>query len=142
MISTPKRIRTEAKTPVTKKRTRVNKKRTIKVNALMPTFHVFELVWAYVKGYPTWPCVIERITAKGKFAVHFFGDYTKAEVSRHNITHFMEGFNQFGHDFGNIKLKKAVEEAKIFLLGGQHTDECFVCKMIALKRDMISKNGI
>lgn len=102
----------------------------------MPTFHVYELVWAYVKGYPSWPCVIESITEKGKFLVHFFGDYTKAEVTRKYITHFFEGFNQFGNNFGNQKLRKAVEEAKICLLGSKSSNECLICKMLDFKKKL------
>lgn len=85
---TPKRMRftVPTKTP---------KKRIIQLQVSLPCFHVNELIWAYVRGYPSWPGVIESITARGKFLIHFFGDYSRAEVTKSCITNFYEGFKQY-----------------------------------------------
>lgn len=127
LASTPKRSRIcqiAKKTPM---------KRGISVNTLMPAFHKYELVWAYIRGFATWPGVIEEILSNGKYRIHFFGDYTRSDVTRKNITHFFEGFNQFAQNFGNVKLMKAVEEAKIFLFDSNKPNVCYVCYMLALK---------
>lgn len=111
----------------------------IQKNMLMPSFHPFELVWAYIRGFPTWPGVIEEISVKGNFIVHFFGDYSTAEVPRKNIIHYFEGFSQFAENYGNIKLRKAVEEAKIFLMEtNDKNNECFVCKVLNTKKKITS----
>lgn len=104
-------------------------------NALMPGLHKYELVWAYVRGYPSWPGVVEEILSNGKYRIHFFGDYTRADVTGRCITNYFEGFHQFSSHFGNLKLRKAVEEAKFFLLGVNDViDECFVCKILNHKK--------
>lgn len=102
-------------------------------NALMPTIHTNELVWAYIRGYPSWPGVVEEILENGRYKIHFFGDYTRATVTRRCIMNYFEGFQQFSSNFGNIKLRKAVEEAKFFLLGCDAIDECYVCKILKYK---------
>lgn len=109
-------------------------KRTQKMQ-LLPNFHPFELVWAYVRGYPKWPGVIEGIRPDGKYIIHFFGDYSRAFVSRKNIFHYLEGFSQFGNTDGNVRLRKAVQEAQIFLLDTQsQCKDCFVCKVLEFKQ--------
>lgn len=118
-------------------RRQIKKMPKVSSNALMPKLHKHELVWAYMKGYPSWPGVIEDITSKGKYLIHFFGDYSKAEVTRRFIINYFEGFNQFSCNFGNIKLKKAVEEATYFLLGNPNSNECFVCQMLQYKKDFL-----
>lgn len=133
-ISIPKAKRAK----VAPRKTRAKSVRVM--NALMPAFHVFELVWGYVRGYPSWPGVIESISPKGKMVIHFFGDYTKAELNRNAITHFFEGFNQFERHFGNVKLQKAVAEARIFLLdSGRDSNECYVCKILMLKKQLYAR---
>lgn len=72
-------------------------------NALMPTIHTNELVWAYIRGYPSWPGVVEEILENGRYKIHFFGDYTHATVTRRCIMNYFEGFQQFSSNFGNIK---------------------------------------
>lgn len=78
----------------------------------MPALHKYELVWTYIKGYSSWPGVIEDISSNGKFIIHFFSGYTRAEVTRKYVTNYFEGFEQFACNFGNMKLRKAIEEAK------------------------------
>ena len=110
--------------------------------ALMPTIQKHELVWAYIKSFPSWPGVVEDITKKGKYLIHFFGDYTRAEVTRRFICNYFEGFSEFACNFGNNKLRKAVEEAKYFLLGNNDTTECYVCKVLAFKRQLMLNREI
>lgn len=105
-------------------------------NALMTLPRTNELVWAYMKGYPSWPGVVESILPNGKFLIHFFGDYILGQVTRKNITNYFEGFNQFACNFGNIKLQKAVEEAKYFLLGNLSFEKCSVCEILEYKRQL------
>lgn len=105
--------------------------------AIMPSFYVNDLVWEYVRGYPSWPGVIEKITPKGKYVIHFLGDYSRSEIGRNAITNFFEGFNTYMTDFGNVKLKKAVNDARIFLLSGTLTvDKCMVCMIPELKKTL------
>lgn len=100
----------------------------------MPSLHEHELVWGYVRGFPSWPGVIEKILSNGKYKLHFFGDYTRADINRKSITHFFEGFNEFSSNYNNIKLQKAIEEAKIFLFDlGKNPQECYVCQVLAFK---------
>lgn len=88
-------------------------RKQIRISVLLPSFHIHELVWGYVRGYPSWPGVIECLTPKGKYLVHFFGDYTRAELGRSCITNFFEGFNQYTSNFGNARLQRAINEARI-----------------------------
>lgn len=104
-----------------------------KSNALMPALHQHQLVWAHIKGFPFWPGVLEQILPNGKFRIHFFGDYSRSDVTRRCILEYFEGFNQFECNFGNIRLKKAVEEAKYFLFGNNNSKECYVCKILECK---------
>lgn len=65
--------------------------------------------------------------------IHFFGDYTRAEVGKNRIVDFFEGFEQYSGYKGNQKLGKAIKEARNFLIGEQILDECVVCKIPELK---------
>lgn len=112
----------------------INKRTKNKLNALMPSLHQHQLLWSYVRGFPYWPAVLEQILPNGKYKVHFFGDYTRADVTRRCILDYYEGFGQFSCNFGNIKLQKAVEEAKYFLFGNNDTSECYVCKILEYKK--------
>lgn len=126
------------------KRTNVNTKATISkiinknpANTLMPALLQYEIVWAYIKGFPSWPGVIETCLPNGKYLIHFFGDYTYSSVTRRYIVNYFEGFNIFSSHFGNIKLQKAIEEAKFFLFGMKSLDECFVCKVLKHKKQFL-----
>lgn len=108
---------------------RLNKKRSVQCLVRLPSFEIHEFVWAYVRGFAYWPGVIEKITSKGKYLVHFFGDYTRAEIGRNRIAHFYEGFEQYSGHNGNFKLQKAIKEARIFLMTERTFNECMVCKI-------------
>lgn len=142
-----KKQRTESSVQIAVRSNIATKRRLAKMpkptpNALMPPLKQYELVWAYIRGFPSWPAVIEKILPNGKFTVHFFGDYTRAEVARRNILNYFEGFNQFSCNFGNIKLQKAVEEAKFLLFEKPYPNECFVCKVLEYKRQLLLNRAI
>lgn len=120
------------------------KKRMKKVSRqLMPVIHQNELVWSYVRGNPYWPGVVEHLLPNGKYIIHFFGDYTRSTVSGRCIIDYFEGFNQFSCNFGNLKLRKAVEEAKYFLFGDYDRSNCYVCKVLSSRRTYnMEKNGL
>lgn len=105
----------------------------LKSNALMPPLHEHQLLWGYVRGFSFWPGVLENILPNGKYRIHFFGDYSRADLTRRCILDYFEGFSQFECNFGNIKLKKAVEEAKYFLFGDNNKNECYVCNILVQK---------
>lgn len=65
--------------------------------------------------------------------IHFFGDYTRAEVVKNRIADFFDGFEQYSGHNGNKKLERAIKEARIFLIGERILDECMVCKIPELK---------
>lgn len=123
------------------KRSKRLKMPRVATNALMPTLYKLQLVWAYIKGYPRWPGVIEDFMPNGKYLIHFFGDYTRAEVTRRNIINYFDGFNEFACNFGNIRLRKAVEVAKYFLFGNDNTNQCFVCEILEFKRQLNPKTN-
>lgn len=100
---------------------------------LKPSFQVNELVWAHIRGFPYWPGVIENVTNKGKYLVHFFGDYSRGEISRNNVANFFDGFEHYSSHGGNLKLQKAINEARIFLLSERTVNECLVCKIPKIK---------
>lgn len=74
------------------------------------------MIWAHVRGYPNWPGIIKSETPNGKYVIHFFGDYTRSELTKSKIMHLMEGFNQFATSKPSIQLKKAINEAKLFVM--------------------------
>lgn len=119
-----------------------NKRKVVSsVVSLMPSLRQYEIVWAKVRGFCFWPGIIEEETPKGKYKIHFFGDYTTSEVTRNKIIHFLEGFNSYSTDSTiNKKLVKAVEECKIFLFDKNVNGLCFICRMIELKKKLIQNN--
>lgn len=117
-----------------------NKKRSVQCLVRLPSFRIYEFVWAYVRGFAYWPGVIESETKKGKYVVHFFGDYTRAEVGRNRIAHFFEGFEQYSGHNGNHKLEKAINEARIFLVSERTIDECMVCQIPIMKAAYYKNN--
>lgn len=65
-------------TRITTKKQRQKKSK----NALMTTFRQHDLVWAHVRGFAYWPGVIEEELTNGKYRIHFFGDYSRADITR------------------------------------------------------------
>lgn len=39
-------------------------------------FHLEELVWAKVKGFPWWPGYISRLDSYNKYEIVFLGDFS------------------------------------------------------------------
>lgn len=93
-----------------------------------PNLDRFSIVWVKVRGYKDWPGVIEE-EIKGRYKIHFFGDYSTIIVTKKTVTNFYEGFGLFKHTFDDLKLKKAVQEACICMMRKAKTnpDHCLVC---------------
>lgn len=104
-----------AKKPL-KPRNRTKKTIMTSILTLRPALQKYELVWAHIKGYANWPCIIEGETQSGKYLVHFFGDYTKSEVTKNKIMHLLEGFTKYANaERPNHLLLKAIRETQMFL---------------------------
>lgn len=115
------------------------KSRQIVMNIIImqPALIKYEMVWARVRGYAFWPGILEEETKKGKFKIHFFGDYTTSVVGKSKILHFMEGFSGYARqERPTITLHKAVEEARYFLFQKTIPTSCFLCDLLALKQRM------
>lgn len=96
------------------------------------------MIWGYVRGSSYWPGVIEGETPKGKYNIHFFGDYTNYDLPKSKIMHIMEGFNRMSTE-RNGNLNKAILEAKMFVFD-QNRQTCAICEMLKLKK-IINSNG-
>lgn len=80
-----------------------------------------------------WPGIIEEETPKGKYKIHFFGDYTTSDVSRNKITHVMEGFVHFSRmKKPTALLQKAITEAQICIFDENRT-RCPICDVHLIK---------
>lgn len=85
---------------------------TVAALALKPALQRYEMIWAHVKGFRNWPGIIENETTKGKYKIHFFGDYSTSDVSKNKIMHLMEGFKDYTNaDKPTHLLRKAIEDA-------------------------------
>lgn len=99
---------------------------------LKPALAKFELVWAHIRGYPNWPGIIEAETSNGKYTIHFFGDYSKSDVTKGKIMHLMEGFNKFTDlTKPTALLLKAINEAKYFVFDTNRST-CPICETLAM----------
>lgn len=96
-----------------------------------PNLNDFSIVWVKVRGHKDWPGVIEN-QVRGRYKIHFFGDYTTFIVTKNKITNFYEGFGLFKHTFEDVKLKKAVQEACICMMNeaNRSPDHCLVCAIV------------
>lgn len=100
-----------------------------------PDLSLYAICWVKIKGFKDWPGVIEDYV-KGRYKIHFFGDYSTAVVGKSKITNFYEGFGLFNHTFDDIKLKKAINEAGICLMGNSTPTSCLVCSILNSKTRM------
>lgn len=101
--------------------------------SLKPALHKYEMVWAHVCGFANWPGIIEEETVAGKYRIHFFGDYTKGDVTKGKIMHLMEGFNHYTtSQASTIRLIKAIKEAQLFIFDVNRSS-CPICDMLKLK---------
>lgn len=114
-------------------RGRDSRKFVSSIICLKPSLRKYEMIWAHIKGYPNWPGIIEEETPKGKYRIHFFGDYTTSEVTKNKIMHLMEGFNKFTTVVApTAQLTKAITEARYFVFD-QNRNTCPICDMLLLK---------
>lgn len=105
-----------------------------KINMMMPSLIKYEMVWAHIKGYPVWPGIIEGVSVKGRYLIHFFGDYSVSEVTKDKLFHFLEGFTKYSLlTSPSALLHKAVEESKLFLFDDDEKTCCCICKMLTMK---------
>lgn len=105
------------------------------VLCLQPALRAFEFIWAQVRGYAVWPGIIEEVLPNGKYRVHFFGDYTRCDMTRAKIMHAMEGFSKYA----TMKkptglLIKTVNETKFSILDTNRVS-CPICDMLQAKDD-------
>lgn len=104
------------------------------VLTMQPSLQRNEMVWAYVRGFQYYPGILEDETPDGKYIIHFFGDYSRANVHKKNIKHFMEGYLKYSEQKNAPKLLfKAVEESKIFLFSSR-PHRCYICHMLEIKK--------
>lgn len=107
---------------------------------LQPALVKYELVWAHIRGYANWPGIIEKETPKGKYQIHFFGDYSRADVSRAKIMHLMEGFAKFSTMAKpTALLLKPIKEAQ-YSVFDQNRTSCPICDMLLEKRSSTKNN--
>lgn len=100
---------------------------------LRPAFQKYEMVWAHVRGYRNWPGIIEEETPKGKYKIHFFGDYSTSDVGKNQIMHLLGGFKDYAvADKPTQLLYKAISEAQLFILE-QNRKTCPICELFKLK---------
>lgn len=89
--------------------------------------------WVKLRGYATWPAVVEQQEGASLYRVHFFGDRRIGFVSRSCfVSAFREGFIAFEKGpKSNVKLVKAVKEASLMYLNqSKHLrSKCCVCEM-------------
>lgn len=117
-----------------------NRKAVSSILSLKPALQQFEMVWAHIKGFSNWPGIIEEETPKGRYRIHFFGDYTRSDVTKNKIMHLLEGFNFYATMKKPTSLLcKAIAEAQLFILD-QNRRECPICKMIKIKSQMRLEN--
>lgn len=79
---------------ITKQRKEEKKKK----KALVPFLAIeqYNLYWVKLRGYPSWPAVVEGRDGSMGYNVHFFSDYTKAKVQRGAfVSGFKDGFIAF-----------------------------------------------
>lgn len=111
------------------------RKMVTNILTLQPAYEKFEMVWAHIRGFPLWPGIIETELPNGKYTIHFFGDYTKSDVTKIKIMHFFEGFRLYSNlNSAGPKLYKTVKETQIFLFEKERAQYCFICKMMEMKK--------
>lgn len=123
--TSPKREISKASVPKRKPKSAQKNRKKIASTALSlrPSLQEYEMVWAHIKGFRNWPGIIEDETPKGKYKIHFFGDYTTSEVSKNKIMHLLEGFKDYASiDNPTTTLYKAITEAQMFILEQNRTE--------------------
>lgn len=96
-------------------RNRKSRKFVANIVSMMPTLEIYEIVWCRIRGYPTWPGVIEEHTSDGKYLIHFFGDFTRAKVTKSKIYYYLDGYVNYTKIKPSAMLVKTVTESQMFL---------------------------
>ena len=72
------------------------------------SFHVGEVVWAKIRGYPWWPAMItgtEDDNREKKYTISFIGDNTHASLAKKCLEKFEKGLK----NNSNTKKKNLVD---------------------------------
>ena len=78
------------------------------------SFHVGEVVWAKIRGYPHWPAIITGIeddNKEKKYAVSFIGDNTHASLAKKYLVKFEKGLKLYANT-KKKNLLESIEKAK------------------------------
>lgn len=68
------------------------------VDLALVDFKIGEVVWAKIKGFPHWPCIIRNFDKK-MVLVQWYNDYRSTKVYRTQLFKFLENFNEFSKSF-------------------------------------------
>lgn len=95
-----------------KKPKKAAKNRMIRIE----TFAVGEMVWAHLRGWPSWPCRVEEIIGT-KVKVYWFNDYRTSVVPKISLTKFWVGIEQNKHKIASRSdIATAVQEVFIEMI--------------------------
>jgi hypothetical protein len=78
------------------------------------SFHVGEVVWAKIRGYPHWPAIItgtEDDNKEKKYAVSFIGDNTHSSLAKKYLVKFEKGLQLYANT-KKKNLAESIEKAK------------------------------
>lgn len=76
-------------------------------------FQIGEIVWAKIKGFPHWPCMIKSFD-KRMILVEWFNDYRCTKVFKSQLFKFLPNFDSFSKGFSQrIGLETAAREALV-----------------------------
>lgn len=91
----------------------------------------YHIYWVKLRGYSSWPAIVEGQSGAQMFKVHFFGDYTTSVVTRSSfVSSFRDGFVEYEKSKNsNLKLAKAVKEASLVFLSNERQTSCRICEM-------------
>lgn len=121
---------------------RKSRKFVANIVTMMPTLEIYEIVWCRIRGYPTWPGVIEEHTSDGKYLNHFFGDFTRAKVTKSKIYHYLDGYVNYTKIKPSAMLVKSVTESQMFLFEENKPTKCYICEMMKLKKAIIAAYNV
>lgn len=114
---------------ISAKKGRKNKKTKKSVVSFL-AIEKYHIYWVKLRGFSSWPAIVEGQDGALLFKVHFFGDYTTSVVSRSSfISGFREGFVAYENSKNaNPKLAKAVKEASLVFLSNKFKSSCYICE--------------
>lgn len=65
-------------------------------------WRVGEIIWAKIKGWPTWPGQIKSFPSARMVEVIWLNDYRKTRLYRTQMFKFLNNFDRFAVDFDNV----------------------------------------